>query len=219
MKHLARGISIVFHPLWMASYVLVACMLINPYLFGVQDTQSRSVILISVFLLSFFFPVLSILMMKALGLIKSLEMKERSERIGPMIATGIFYLWLYLNIRSNTVIPGAYTFFVLGAVIAMFVAFFINTFDKISLHALGAGGLLTAMLIIGSQFSYGSFLLQVHQGLVVQVNILLVYVITILISGLTLTSRLILNAHTQKQLYGGFLLGVFSQLIAYFVIS
>jgi len=215
MKHLAHSISIIFHPLLIATYVLLACMTINPYLFGVQDSRSKGVIVISVFLLSFFFPIISILMMKALGLIKSLQMKERTERIGPMIATGVFYLWLYINIRSNTVIPGAYSFFVLGATIALFIAFFITTFQKISLHGVGIGGFLVAMIIIGNQFSYGSFQMQLASDLVFNIDIMAVNILVVLIAGITLTSRLILNAHVKEELYGGLLVGAASQLFAY----
>ena len=215
MKPLARGISIIFHPLLITSYVLIISLLVNPYLYGVQDTKSKGVILISVFLLSFFFPVISVLMMKALGLITSLDMKDKKERIGPMIATAIFYLWLYINIKDNTVIPGAFSFFVLGATIALFLSFFINTFQKISLHGVGMGGFLVAILIIGYQFSYGSFIIDPPGGKAYHINIFLLYILAILIVGITLTSRLILGAHNKDQLYGGLFIGAASQLFAY----
>lgn len=215
MKYFAQSISVIFHPLLISLYVLLACLVINPYLFGVQDTKSKGVIIISVFLLSVFFPVLSILMMKSLGLIHSLEMKDTKERIGPMIATAVFYLWLYVNIKDNTVIPGAYSFFVLGATIGLFLAFFINTFQKISLHGVGMGGLLVAMLIIGDRFSYGSFLIQLGEQHIYHINIIMVYMVVIMIVGITLSSRLFLNAHSREEIYGGLLVGSASQLIAY----
>ena len=215
MKILARGISIIFHPLLITSYVLIISLWVNPYLYGVQDTRSKGVILISVFLLSFFFPVLSVLMMKALGLISSLEMKDKKERIGPMIASAIFYLWLYVNIKDNTVIPGAFSFFVLGATIALFLAFFINTYQKISLHGVGMGGFLVAILIIGYQFSYGSFIVELSESKAYHIDVFLLYIIAILIVGITLTSRLLLGAHSREELYGGLFVGSASQLFGY----
>ena len=215
MKFLARGISIVFHPLLITMYVLILCMLINPYLFGVQDSKSIGVIIISVFLLSFFFPIISILMMKALGLISSLEMKDKRERIGPMIATAIFYLWLYINIKDNSVIPGAFSFFVLGATIAMFLAFFLNTFQKISLHGVGVGGFLVVVMILGYQFSYGSFIVDVPMLGTYHIDVFLLYIIAIFITGITLTARLILGAHNKEELYGGLFIGAASQLFGY----
>ncbi len=215
MKPIARGISIIFHPLLITSYVLIISLWVNPYLYGVQDTKSKGVILISVFLLSFFFPVISVLMMKALGLISSLDMKDKKERIGPMISTAIFYLWLYINIKDNTVIPGAFSFFVLGATIALFLAFFINTYQKISLHGVGMGGFLVAILIIGYQFSYGSFILDPPGDKAYHINVFLLYILVILIVGITLTSRLILGAHNKEELYGGLFIGAASQLFGY----
>ena len=52
-------------------------------------------------------------MMKALGLIDSLEMKTRTERIGPYIITGILYMWLFQNMLNNPLIPMAFKIFAL----------------------------------------------------------------------------------------------------------
>ena len=68
------------------------------------------------------FPMIAILMMKALGLIKTLDMKEKQERIGPLIVSGLFYMWLYANIRNNDLIPDALSFFILGTTISIFIA-------------------------------------------------------------------------------------------------
>ena len=42
---------------------------------------------------------------------------------------------------------------------------------------------------------------------------------SILIAGAVCTSRLILNAHESKQVYTGFLVGVLSILLAYFILK
>lgn len=77
----------------------------NPYIFGYSGPKSQGLILISIVTISFMFPMISILLMKALGLIQTLEMKDKKERIGPLIVTGLFYMWLYVNVRNNTNIP------------------------------------------------------------------------------------------------------------------
>ena len=45
----------------------------------------------------------------------------------------------------------------LGATIALFIAFFINIFSKISAHAVGMGGLVAMVLISIISFSHGAF--------------------------------------------------------------
>lgn len=217
MNALAKIVSFIFHPLFIVGYVLTLILVINPYLFSIQDSKVKGLFLISTFMLTTFFPVISISMMRALGLIHSFKMEDRRERIGPLIVTSIFYLWLFLNIKDNPGIPGAFSFFVLGSIIGLFLAFFLNNFQKISLHGVGAGGFLIGIIIIGSQFSYGYFILPIPLLGSYTINILLLYIVVLICSGLILSSRLLLNSHTKGELYGGFFIGAFSQLIGYLI--
>lgn len=217
MNIFAKVISYLFHPLFIISYVLAIIMVVNPYLFGVQDPKMMGLILISTFLLATFFPLISISMMRALGLIKNFKMEDRRERIGPLIVTAIFYLWLFLNVKDNPGIPDAFSFFVLGAIIGLFIAFFINNFQKISLHGVAVGGFLVGIAIIGIVFSYGSFVLNIPSIGSYTVDISLLYILAVLIAGLVLSSRLQLNAHTKGELYGGFFVGAISQVLAFII--
>ena len=112
----AKLISIIMHPMFMMTYVLLILFKFNPYLFGLSAGKGQELFLITVVILSVFFPLVAILMMKALNMIESLEMKSKEERVGPLIVTGIFYLWLFMNIKDNTSISEVFSFFVLGSV-------------------------------------------------------------------------------------------------------
>lgn len=211
----AHIISYLFHPLFVITYILLILFQINPYLFSVQDLHSKGLLVISVVMLSVFFPILAIVMMKALGLIQSIEMKDRTERIGPLIVTGLFYLWLFVNIKNNNLIPEAFSFFVLGATIGLFIAFFINNFSKISLHTVGAGGLLAGVFLIRYFFSYESFLISLGSMGIYKVHVDLLLMLVIIIVGLIGSSRLVLKAHDSSDIYGGYLVGILSQIIAF----
>lgn len=214
----ANIISVIFHPLFMVPYILGLLLVINPYLFSIQDNKSKGIILISVFFLSVFFPLFGILMLRLVGLSKSIQMNEREERIGPLIITSIFYLWLFVNIRNNPGIPEAFNAFTLGATIGIFVAFFINNFSKISLHGVGVGGMLAGIFMIRFFFSYEEVLLNLGPIGTFLINVDVFLMLAILITGLVCTSRLYLNAHKESDLYGGVLVGIFSQIIAYIII-
>lgn len=127
---LANLISVLLHPLFVIGYVMLFLMWANPYLFGFSGDKAEGLVVISIVSISVLFPMISILMMKALGLISTLEMKDKNERIGPLIVTGLFYMWLYVNIRNNDSIPAALSFFVLGCTISVFLALIINSFTK-----------------------------------------------------------------------------------------
>ncbi|HMQ08205.1 MAG TPA: hypothetical protein PKC30_12955 [Saprospiraceae bacterium] len=216
---IAKLISIVAHPLFILFYMLSILLMSNPYLFGMQDRHHVILLLITTFMLTTFFPGLSIILMRVLGLVESLHMKSRHERTGPLIVTAIFYLWLYINIKDNTNIPGAFTFVVFGTVIAVFLSFFINIFQKISLHGVGMGGFLFGIFIIASKFSYGSFLIEFPLLGVYQVSMILILALVFLITGMVLSSRLLLGIHTRQEIFGGLFIGMFSQFFALMLVT
>lgn len=214
-RSIAQFISLVFHPLFVVSYLMAILLVVNPYLFSLPDAKAKGLVVISVVALSVGFPMLIIFLMKMLGMVKSLEMKDPMERIGPLIGTSIFYLWLYINIYKNPMFPEAFAVFTLGATIGLFLAFFINNFSKISLHGVGMGGLVTAMFFIRFFYSYNSFILDLGSVGVYHVHVNALLFMVIIIAGLVGSCRLYLGAHNKTDLYGGYLVGIISQIIAF----
>lgn len=218
LKTSAQLISFVLHPLMVPTYMLIILMLVNPFAFSVSsigDMSSR-LLLIRLFLSTFFIPVFAVMMLRFLGLVKSIELKDQDERIGPYIITGIFYLWMFRNFLSDSQIPTIYASFLLGATIALFVAFFINIFSKISAHTVGMGGLLAMVLITWmTYFDYQAFVVDLPLLGRYQISLFALFVSTIFLSGMVGTARLALNAHDQQDVYGGYLIGFAAQLIAY----
>jgi hypothetical protein len=209
MRTIAHAVSFVFHPLFMMTYIAILLSFINPYLFGVHHAKDNVVFILQIFISTFFLPAFATFMMKSLGFIETLEMEDRKERIGPLIATSTFYLWMSYNFYKSSIIPNAYTIFIVGATMGLCIAFFINVFSKISLHAIGMGGFLGMIVIIMMYFSYGDF----NIGSVsMSMNFLLM--IVIVICGMVGTSRLILDAHEPIDLYGGFFIGFGTQFLA-----
>ena len=214
-KPIANLLSVVFHPVFILTYALILLFIINPFLFSVQEPRDRNFIVLSVFILSVLFPVISVVLLKLLGLISSWDLKEKQDRIVPLIIAGTFYLWLFINLYKNQIVPAAYSSIVLGSTIALFAAFMINIFSKISLHAVGLGGLLAATILIKQFFSYKSFYINFGQFGLYEFDINLLIFLVVLCSGLTLSSRLFLGSHEKADIYFGFLLGFITQYIAY----
>lgn len=211
MKGLARIVSAIFHPLLMPTYMLALLLVVNPYLFGVSGLTDRMSmqLLLQVFLSTFFIPIVAIFMLKTTGLVQSFELLDRRDRIGPYIITGIFYIWMFRNFVENPQIPTAYTTFMLGGTIALFLAFFINIFSRISVHTVGMGTLVGMVLITLWQFSYDTFRLGIWE-----LNMKPVLVGAILLAGLVGTARQTLHKYEIADLYGGYVIGLLSQFIA-----
>ncbi len=215
-RYTAYVFSSLFHPLLIVLYMLFLFATVNPYLFPYRSGREFGTIVLVVFFTAVAIPVIAVLLMYSTGLIKSLQLPERTDRIGPLMATSIAYLWLFLNIKTHNAIPLVFSCFVLGAIIALFISFFINNFSKISLHAVALGGAFLAFLQL--LYSYGrpytNFIIGDQQILSVH-NIVLLAVIVVLI-GAVLSSRLYLKAHSPEDIWGGFLVGFASQIIAGF---
>ncbi len=206
MKLTAHIISIICHPLLMLTYGLLFMMWAEPYQFGGADSDMSLYMIGSIVGISCFFPAFSLLMMRGLGMVDSLQLKDREERIIPYVSTGIFYLWLSVNIYKTTIFPYIFEVFAIGATLALFVAFFLNNFTKISLHTVGIGGFLAMVVFTMVNTSVPLYDLR---------PILLG---VILLAGLVGTARLILKAHVPQEIYGGYLVGVFGQFAAIFLL-
>jgi membrane-associated phospholipid phosphatase len=197
---IARLLSVVFHPIFLLLYMLLLLHSVNPYLFiGSKLNFAELVVRIAQF--TIILPLVSVVAMKFLGFISELSMPTKEDRIGPYIATGIFYIWTYLNMADNVNIPPIFRVFVLGSAMALAAAFVINVFNKISLHTTGMGGVVAMVFLTFIYYSY--------------LDISWVVITVIVAAGLVGTARLLLKAHTANDVLSGYFLGFVAQFIAF----
>lgn len=199
----AHTFSIVFHPLLILTYVLLFLIWVNPYEFGGGGLGKNLPLVASAFLYTFAMPAFALIMMKYLGLVGDLKLSKREDRIIPYIAAGVFYCWLSVNAFYTSVYPKVYTIFIIGSTIALFLAFIVNNYSKISIHTVGMGGLVTMIFFTLLFFSYD--------------NIEVFLLLSILFAGAVGTSRLLLKAHTSRQVYSGYLVGLIGQAISFLI--
>lgn len=219
MRIFSKAIAVLFHPLFVVTYALLLLLLVNPYLFSFQDPKAKVVVIVLFFMLSFGFPFITIMMMKLMGFVKTLEMHNHRERIIPLAVTGAFYLWLFVNIRENSIIPPALRMFVLGATISLFLAFMINIVSKISLHTVGMGGLVMIVVLTRFLYSYEVFAITLPVVGVLTIHMNLLIIITLLLAGLVGTTRHYLKAHELRDIYGGYVVGIIGQLVAFRILG
>ena len=198
IKFTANAVSYLFHPLFILAYSMLLLNSVNSYLFP----KNEFIILFArVLQFTIVLPLAGVFLLKGLGFIDSIAMKDSKERIGPFIITGILYIWTYLNMANQTSVPPIFRSFVLGCALALAGAFFINIFSKISLHTVGMGGFVAMILIMYVFFSerdLGNLLLCV-----------------IAIAGAVGTARLLLEAHEPNDVFGGYMLGFIAQFLAF----
>jgi len=202
MRGLALFISVVFHPLLMATY---GCLLV---FYGIKGTvydfmtppETKWRICLIVFVFSFLFPVLNIVVLYKLKRIPSLTLSNQADRTFPYIMTSIFYLGLFYLLKDVN-IWNSVKLFVLGGGLAILLTALINIKYKISAHMVGIGGLFGVLVSL----SY-----------LIKFDMTVFYIAVIILAGLIGMSRLYLEEHRPSQLYTGFLLGFIMQAGLFF---
>jgi hypothetical protein len=201
----AHLFSYIFHPLFIPLYATYYLAFMHPGYFNGISENNKIWVLLRVANNMIFFPAILVLLLKGVGFIDSIFLKTQKERIIPYIASGIFFFWMYLVFRNQSEVPSILTAFIFSVFISSSVALIANIYFKISMHAIGVGGLLGLMLVI------------LHTNTSSPVTLSLVC--TLLVTGLVCTSRLMVSNHTQKDIYLGLLYGILCQAVgAWFIL-
>lgn len=210
MRLIAHFFSIAFHPLFVLMYVTLVLLWTNPFSFGWRHVSEADTLLIILGMTTITLPALAILMMRLLGWVKTFDLESRHERIAPYIVAGIMYLSLYLHLVRAGSFPVSIRVAVLGTLIGLWSCFIMNTFIKVSVHALGMGGLVAMVALTKTTFGGDQAQIGLPGGtnLILPLDLLLYG--SVLIAGLVCTSRLILKAHEPREVYLGFATGVIS---------
>ncbi len=200
VRFFAQIFSVVFHPLFIPFYVIGFLINYHPSYFSGFSIYSKFEIMRSVFVNTIIFPAFALLVMKGLGFIKSILLHTQQDRIGPYLANMIFYFWMarvFFNFKPD--LTPVLAVFMTGVFLTTAVALIANIFSKISMHAIGCGGMLGIFIII---MNSNSMLMTWPLS------------IALLITGLVCTSRLIVSNHTPKEIYLGLFVGLICQFAA-----
>ena len=160
------------------------------------DPRLKTSLLIIFIMFSAVLPGISYAIMSRFNMISSIEMKSQAERRGPIFLMLLYCVALYAMLFFQTQNGLYISKFVLslplsGAAVAGTI-WIINNTTKVSLHGSGAG------ILSGFIVAYGLY----------QVDFpVWQYYFVFLLSGLVLTTRLYLYAHTPAQVYIGYLVG------------
>ena len=198
----AKIISYVFHPLFLPTYVFFWLLLRFPYEFAGITPMALFARKITVFWMTAFFPAFAVFLLWRLKFIDSIYLKTQRERIAPYIISMIFYWWMWYLSRNFTDQPVVLKFYFFSIFIATTAGLMCNTFFKISMHAMGVGGLLVFAV-------FTAFYYKLYLGADLS--------IVMIIAGMVCTVRLILSEHSNFEIYAGLVVGIFCQLIAIWV--
>ncbi len=192
-----KVISYVLHPLlfpFMGSFIYL-------YLTPKHVVKEQEyIILFVVFVSTYIIPIILLALLKKVKLINDYHIKSINERKFPVL---FFIMLSFLIGRAligiHIVDLLAFSFF--GVAFALsFTYLLFNLKIKTSLHTLGIGGIIGFVMVMSYEYqlNFNDFLAGIF-----------------IVAGLIGISRLGLNAHSPKEVYIGFVLGVVSQWMSF----
>ncbi|PKR81474.1 hypothetical protein CW751_05325 [Brumimicrobium salinarum] len=208
MKNLASLISWIFLPLFAPIYglILVLYLPVNSNSFVASESlyllypEVKMLFLLLFLVFTVFAPGLSLLILRLNKTITSLQLESKEERLTPIAIMTFYFCVLYLFLlfqAESALIPAIIKAMALGGALASLLSYFITKKIKISLHAIAMGSLFGFVYM---------FAVPLSESPIFTLSAL------VLASGIVLSARLILKAHTLKEVSWGYLLGFASQV-------
>lgn len=193
-------ISVILHPIVIPTIGVLLFLALTPN----NISKERQYLLLSViFFSTYIVPIISLVILKTLGVINSFQVETIKERKIPLF---LMLLIFYVLGRFLINIPDFKDLGILFygtnlALIVIYVLFFFNI--KTSLHIVSMSSTLGFFLIYGTANN---------------ISILPIAIILIALTGLLGSSRLQLNAHKPLEVYLAFFLGIFTQYLGYILL-
>jgi hypothetical protein len=201
---LARIVSIIFHPLLLATYLFTVLAFVFPVALDPLKEEGHLNFIFLIFCVTFLFPALNVGIFKTFGSIKTLAMQDRQERIIPfsfitilyIVITYLFYTKTRIGLNDNLLK------FLIVIDALVLVATVTTYFYKVSVHSVGICGLIGILLPL-NKISEDGALFYPTIG-------------TIILAGIIMSARLQLNAHTPREVMVGAMLGFTTSFVLMF---
>ena len=192
MKNLARILSFVFHPVFIPIYLVLIVYLSDSYLQYLMPLSRLRPIMMLLLINTVLMPLIAFSFLRYKGVFTSLFLEKKEERSIGILLLFVFHLLTYILWRKLD-LPESFISIFLGILITLMVLFLLNFVMKVSLHTAAVGGIIGALL----------GLYKVHGFMDISLLAL-----SILFLGLIASARLLLNAHSPREVNLGALTGV-----------
>lgn len=195
MKKILPLFSYILHPIFISMYATLF------YLYCKEDiftNREKYYVLFQILIITVLVPILFFMLLRSTGHVKSVMVPETSQRQIPLL----LQCFLYILLVKRSIVIARYPelhFFFLGALFSTIIALILSFFKiKASLHMMAISGL--ALFVIG---------LNIH----LKMQNPYWTALLVLLTGIVASSRLEMEAHTNKELIIGLMTGVFPQIL------
>lgn len=188
---LAKVVSLLFHPLLMPLYGLLV-IFYAPTILAYLPSAIKKILFLIILINNVFVPLSLMPYFRYRNIITSWAIKDRKERILPLIVTSVLYsVTAYVIYRFK--IPGFIKSYILVSAFLVIAVTILNFWWKVSIYSAAAGA-VTALISLLS--------------VLMQADLTGLLVIAILITGIVMSARLYLSSHKPAEVWTSLFLGM-----------
>ena len=200
MEKIYKAISVVLHPVVVPTISVLLYFILIPNNYA---SKLKLTLLGLIFITTYFIPILILVLFKNLKLITSYNTHSIQERKVPVAIMIVLFYLLGLTIAELAfMFDLSLLFYATSAALTCIYIFFAFGF-KTSLHLVSLGISIGFFILLGFAYNY-SFHFTV--------------ITFILLAGLVANARLYLKAHTPKEVYVGFFLGLVAPFLVFYLL-
>ena len=200
VRVLATIASYILHPVFLPIIMSWVILTISPASFAQYDKKGLTMLFLQIAITTIAFPVLVVVLLKALGFVNSILLRNQKERIIPLLATMMCYWWVS-HVFKNIEAPVNMQILMRGAYWSIIVLFVCSIFFKISMHTVAAGGVVGLIIVL---------------MIISPVSMVVPLFTALFFAGVVGTARMILNAHYPLEIWLGYIVGIAAQVGAYY---
>ena len=199
MKKILPFFSYLFHPIFIPLLGTVFYVILEAQYFTLPQYL---ILFLQIIIITFLLPVAFFYLLRTFGKIDNVMLSDISQRKIPLFLQLMLFAVLIQKSITIDKFPSLYFFFVGGLLSTIITLSLLYIKFKASIHMIGISSL--TVFIIG---------LSIHN----QVNTINTVAFFVIMNGAVASSRLYMKAHSNKELFVGFLCGVIPQsLLLYF---
>jgi hypothetical protein len=191
---ICKFISAIFHPLLVLSIFFSIAISFRPELASPFYGQADWVFLLLIFITSYLFPIIVLLLLYFLKFTNSLWIDNQQDRVKSLLIIGVLFIINIYILNNKFQLSFSTLYLLFGYGFSLIVAGIISWFYKISLHSFG----YAMLVIICGQFSRD----------IDSVLFFYWFLVTIILWGIVSSARLFLNKHSFKEVSLGSLVGL-----------
>ena len=195
MKKILSFFSYLFHPIFVPVFGTFFYFLFSSYYY---TSQQKYLILLQVSIITILIPISFYYLLRSFGKVDSVMVYQLSQRKIPLTIQAILIFLLITKSITAEVIPELYYYFLGGLISTFLLLILLFLKIKASIHMVGISALTIFVIALSLH----------HQN-----NAIYTIAFLIVMNGIVASSRLEMQAHTNKELVIGFFLGMLPQII------